>query len=64
MKKITIINALLSLLAVVLFASCGDDISNSAAGLSTDFMVSTSEQTFAKSGGTIDFYVRATASLP
>ena len=45
MKKITIINALLSLLAVVLFASCGDDISNSAAGLSTDFMVSTSEQT-------------------
>ena len=63
MKKITIINALLSLLAVVLFASCGDDISNSAAGLSTDFMVSTSEQTFAKSGGTIDFYVRA-ASKP
>lgn len=63
MRIKTILNALLSLFFVALFASCGEDISNSAAGLSTDFTVSKSELTFAKSGGTVEFYVRS-ASKP
>jgi endoglucanase len=57
MKKI--INILLSFFAVAALSACSDDVSTSADALSTDFKVSKSEVTFAKSGGTIDFYVRA-----
>jgi endoglucanase len=57
MKKI--FNILLMLFVVMGFTACGDDLSNSAEGLDTNFAVSKSEVTFAKSGGTIDLYVRA-----